>query len=108
MSANPPLIPLPPQKPERKLARWALLGAAVGVALPALLAVIGPSRNLESDELLGLVAAANLLLPPAAGLVAIVLAIIPKTRPFGLGLLLATGVCALIQLALCGGVAVLG
>jgi len=98
-------IPHSPKKPESQLARWTLIGVAVGVALPALVFFAEQNRSSESFAIIA--GFANLLVPLVCAVVAIMFATMRSTRAFGLGLLLATGVCAFVQLALCGGAAAL-
>jgi hypothetical protein len=107
MADIPP--PCPPQKPELRKARWALLGAMVGVTMCALLLLLPASIADGVPPNAGVfVLFSNLLILLGGPVFAVVLGMIPKTRAFALGLLLALGVCWLVELALCGGSAAFG
>lgn len=91
--------------PPRRSRRPIIIGFGCGVGL-WLLPVItsnlsrsGYGREIDPFMLLTLIFA-SLVLPPVSG----VLALIPKTRRFGLGLLLASGLGWLVLGSLCGGI----
>jgi hypothetical protein len=93
---EPPFIPEPaPSSPARRRSRWIAAGFGTGILLWAMPLVLASSQAgvlwLLFDSL-------------AAPVMAAVLAIVARTRPFGLGLLLACGFGWLVLLCICGGV----
>lgn len=92
----PPPILNPPPRSRKPI----VIGFAIGAVIWLLpwFANLAPSKN-GYDGIPQLIVAA-LLLPP----VSVILAIIPATRRFGLGLLLACGLGWLVLGAICGGV----
>ncbi len=104
METQPPNLP-PPSPPETKKSAWALWGAIVG-AISSTLILLLRHYGEPANEGLGILSAiANLAALLVTPLVALALTFPKRTRSFGLGLLLAVGVCWLVELAICGGAA---
>jgi hypothetical protein len=94
----PPPVLQDPIKARDKRRIW----IGFGVGLVAVVVPVLGAMRLKGDALGALMLAA-LFCFIVAPLAAIVLAIVPSTRKFGLGLLLACGVGFLALMAICGG-----
>lgn len=83
-----------------KKSTWALCGAIVGVLMPAFLMLLPPVALKEGSALP--IIWADLFILFATPVIAAILTISNKTRASGLGLLLASGACWLVVLAIWG------
>jgi hypothetical protein len=84
-------LPEPPNRKRKAAEMW--IGCAVGLA-PGILALI-----LRNDSVIALFFLTITVWPLAS----IILAVIPSTRRFGLGMLLGLGFTYMVLLAVCGG-----
>ena len=89
--------PPPPLPPKQSKALKVMLGAIVGM-LPGLMAL----ADRKSDGLIFLFLLSISIWP----LTAIILAVIPKSRKFGLGMLLGAGFSLIVLFSVCGGTTV--
>lgn len=94
MTFNDPELPPRDTAPEIKSRRLIIAGFITGAA-PWLLTLI-PQKNYGQIPFL---IVACFIVPVLAG----ILALVPRTRKFGLGLLLASGLGWLVLAAICGG-----
>ena len=95
MNDEPPVITDAPAPPRKSVSQVpVLLGVLVG-ALPWLLSLL-PMKNYGALPFL-------ILACFGMPVISLVIALIPKSRRFGLGLLLATGLGWLVLGAICGG-----
>jgi hypothetical protein len=93
---EPPIISEPmPSSPARRRSRWIAAGFGTGVLFWAMPFVPTPDQAGVLWLLFDFF---------AAPIIAVALAIVVRTRPFGLGLLLACGFGWLVLLCICGGV----
>jgi predicted membrane channel-forming protein YqfA (hemolysin III family) len=100
---TPNLLPSAPHKFRKST--WVVLGVIAGViGMTSSIRAARESLASSLDRFLGVEMFLLLALP----LLAVMLTIPKKTRSFGLGLLLACGVCFLVQLTICGGIAAFG
>jgi hypothetical protein len=100
METQPPKLPPAPPIGIKK-STWAFCGAIVGVLMPALLMLLPPIALKEGSA--QIVIWTDLFILFATPVVAAILTISKKTRASGLGLLLASGACWIVVLAIWGG-----
>jgi len=95
MNDEPPLIPAEPMTPHKPASQMPVLLGFLAGALPWLFTMI-PQKN-EGGILFLIFSCFGM------PVVSLIVALIPKTRRFGLGLLIATGLGWLMLGAICGG-----